>query len=365
MSTGGIETKGVPSTSIRTHTEVSTNGGSSFSTDTPTYNTETPTKKSLSTVTSTTTLVYQTTLVDASIGVPKRQMSTGGIETKGVPSTSIRTHTEVSTNGGSSFSTDTPTYNTETPTKTNLSTGTSTTTLAYQTTLVDSSIGVPKRQMSTGGIETKGVPSTSIRTRTETSTNGGSSFSTDTPTYTTKKSLSTGTSTMTLAYQTILDDGMLVWSILMTILIILILLKRWLQAKCRNCAHTQPEQLATTEQPATIPSATSTPAPISSPAIVHLHPAFSPLSFTPPSLATTPSTITSTPPDTAQCLTSALTSRSTPPASQAESIEMRTPPSLAKTPETPSTVTSAKPLLSQTSVSDNTRSKTAKKQLNL
>ncbi|XP_065936845.1 uncharacterized protein [Magallana gigas] len=133
-------------------------------------------------------------------------MSTGGIETKGVPSTSTRTHTEVSTNGGSSFSTDTPTYNTETPTKTSLSTGTSTTTLAYQTTLVDASIGVPKRQMSTGGIETKGVPSTSIRTRTETSTNGGSSFSTDTPTYTTKESLSTGTSTMTLAYQTILDD---------------------------------------------------------------------------------------------------------------------------------------------------------------
>lgn len=158
---------------------------------------------------------------------------------------------------------------------------------------------------------------------------------------------------------------MLVWSILMTILIILILLKRWLQAKCRNCAHTQPEQLATTEQPATIPSATSTPAPTSSPAIVHLNPAFSPLSFTPPYLATTPSTITSTPPDTAQCLTSALTSRSTPPASPAESIEMQTPPSLATTPETPSTVTSTKPLLSQTSVSDNTRSKTAKKQLNL
>nr|XP_034315337.1 mucin-2 isoform X2 [Crassostrea gigas] len=307
-------------------------------------------------------------------------MSTGGIQTKGVPSTSIRTHTEVSTNGGSSFSTDTPTYNTETPTKTSLSTGTSTMTLAYQTTLVDASIGVRKRQMSTGGIETKGVPSTSIRTRTETSTNGGSSFFTDTPTYTTKKSLSTGTSTMTLAYQTILDDdskkqdnlfmdpewkGMLVWSILMTILIILILLKRWLQAKCRNCAHTRPEQLATTEQPATIPSATSTPAPTSSPEIVHLNPAFSPLSFTPPSLATTPSTITSTPPDTAQCLTSALTSRSTPPASPAESIEMQTPPSLATTPETPSTVTSTKPLLSQTSVSDNTRSKTAKRQLNL
>ena len=58
---------GVPSTSIRTHTEVSTNGGSSFSTDTPTYNTETPTKKSLSTVTSTTTLAYQTTLVDGKL----------------------------------------------------------------------------------------------------------------------------------------------------------------------------------------------------------------------------------------------------------------------------------------------------------
>uniref|UniRef100_K1PCA8 Bile acid-CoA:amino acid N-acyltransferase n=1 Tax=Magallana gigas TaxID=29159 RepID=K1PCA8_MAGGI len=100
MSTGGIQTKGVPSTSIRTHTEVSTNDGSSFFTDIPTYNTETPTKKSLSTVTSTTTLAYQTTLVDASIGVPKRQMSTGGIEIKGVPSTSIRTHTEVSTNDG-------------------------------------------------------------------------------------------------------------------------------------------------------------------------------------------------------------------------------------------------------------------------
>uniref|UniRef100_K1REJ3 Uncharacterized protein n=1 Tax=Magallana gigas TaxID=29159 RepID=K1REJ3_MAGGI len=125
MSTGGIQTKGVPSTSIRTHTEVSTNGGSSFSTDTPTYNTETPTKKSLSTVTSTTTLAYQTTLVD------------------GVPSTSILTHTEVSTNGGSSFSTYTPTYNTETPTKTSLSTGTSTTTLAYQTTLVDDDLTRP------------------------------------------------------------------------------------------------------------------------------------------------------------------------------------------------------------------------------
>lgn len=108
--------------------------------------------------------------------------------------------------------------------------------------------------------------------------------------------------------------GMLAWGVVTTILIILILIKRWLLAKCKcQCP---------------------------------------------------------------QCLTPAPTmNQSTPPASQLENIQMHTPPSLATTPstctttpQTPSTVTSTKPLLSlekEDAVAHNTRSKTAKRQLTL
>lgn len=107
---------------------------------------------------------------------------------------------------------------------------------------------------------------------------------------------------------------MLAWGVVTTILIILILIKRWLLAKCKcQCP---------------------------------------------------------------QCLTPAPTmNQSTPPASQLENIQMHTPPSLATTPstctttpQTPSTVTSTKPLLSlekEDAVAHNTRSKTAKRQLTL
>lgn len=86
--------------------------------------------------------------------------------------------------------------------------------------------------------------------------------------------------------------GMLAWGVVTTILIILILIKRWLLAKCKcQCP---------------------------------------------------------------QCLMPAPTmNQSTPPASQLENIQMHTPPSLATTPstctitpQTLSTVTSTKPLLS-------------------
>lgn len=101
---------------------------------------------------------------------------------------------------------------------------------------------------------------------------------------------------------------MFAWAVVTTILIILILIKRWLLAKCQfNCPQ------------APTPDDQSTPA-------------------------------------------------SQPP--PAENIEMYTPQSLdtnPTTPETPATVTSVKSLLSQKqeAVADNTRSKTVKKQLML
>lgn len=102
--------------------------------------------------------------------------------------------------------------------------------------------------------------------------------------------------------------GMLAWAVVSTILIILILIKRWLLEKCQfHCPQ------------APTPDDQSTPA-------------------------------------------------SQPP--PAENIEMYTPQShdtTLTTPETPATVTSVKPPLSpkQEAVAHNNRSKTAKKQLKL
>lgn len=116
--------------------------------------------------------------------------------------------------------------------------------------------------------------------------------------------------------------GMLAWGVVTTILIILILIKRWLLAKCKcQC----PQCLT----PA--PTMNQSTPPASQPENIQMH--------TPPSLATTPSTCTATTPST--CTT---------------------------TPQTPSTVTSTKPLLSlekEDAVAHNTRSKTAKRQLTL
>lgn len=121
---------------------------------------------------------------------------------------------------------------------------------------------------------------------------------------------------------------MLAWAVVTTIIVILILLKRWLMAKlkcqCCSCVPPAPSASGIPSAPpassATASSASDTPSTASSASsnssvsqappstsVAHLNPAFTPqgaglgfniLAHTPPSLATTPSTLSPTPPST-------------------------------------------------------------------
>lgn len=98
--------------------------------------------------------------------------------------------------------------------------------------------------------------------------------------------------------------GMLAWAVVTTIIIILILLKRWLLAKLKcQCCSCVPPAPSTSDTPSVPSAPPSTPVSCST----HLNPTFTPqtaglginlMTHTPPSLATTPSTISPTPPST-------------------------------------------------------------------
>lgn len=101
--------------------------------------------------------------------------------------------------------------------------------------------------------------------------------------------------------------GMLAWAVATTIILILILIKRWLLAKLAKfqcCSKCVPPAPSTSDTPSVHYAPPSTP--VSRPPDAHLNPTFTPqtagldiiLTHTPPSLATTPSTITPTPPST-------------------------------------------------------------------
>lgn len=102
--------------------------------------------------------------------------------------------------------------------------------------------------------------------------------------------------------------GMLAWAVVTTIIIILILLKRWLLAKLKSqCCSCVPPAPSTSDTPSVPPAPPSTPVSCSTPPVAHLNPTFTPqtagleidlMTHTPPSLATTPSTISPTPPST-------------------------------------------------------------------
>lgn len=101
---------------------------------------------------------------------------------------------------------------------------------------------------------------------------------------------------------------MLAWAVVTTIIIILILLKRWLLAKLKcQCCSCVPQAPSTSDTPSVSPAPLSTPVSCYTPPVAHLNPTFTPhtaclgidlMTHTPPSLATTPSTISPTPPST-------------------------------------------------------------------